>query len=89
MKSKEKYIQEIMGLANGLPEFKKSASQWAVCHWNLVKFLCEGDSPLPAREFETEIKKAIDTQDHVYYALLIYLQMASETAEGEKAKSKE
>lgn len=63
MKSKEKSFQEIMATINRMPEFKRSAFQWALCHYNLMEALCAEEPPLSAEEFEKEIQKAVDTQE--------------------------
>lgn len=75
MKSEDKIIREMIKTANALPEFKRAAFYWALCHWNLMEILCAEETPLSDKEFEREVQKAFDTQDYVYYAFLIYLKV--------------
>lgn len=76
----EKYIDKIVEIMNGLPEFKQLAFRWAICHWKLMNLLCAEEDPLPPEEFEKELQRAIDTKDYVYYALLIYWNVISADA---------
>jgi len=83
MKSKKEIFLQMMGEPQKLQEFRQKAAKWALCHWNLVETLCRQEPPHSNEELETEIQKAIDTNDHAYYALLIYLQITSKE-HGEK-----
>lgn len=56
----------------GQSEFICKSVEWIVNHINLAKHLCKDDIPLSFQDFEKEVQKAIKTQDHAYFALLLY-----------------
>jgi len=78
---KKKRFYELMKKIDGLPEFKQAAVQWTLCHWNLVKELCEHENNLSPEDIEKEIQKAVEEKDYVYYALLVYLKVISKEKE--------
>lgn len=84
--SKEKSFDKIMEIVNGLSEFKQLAFQWALCHYKLMELLCTEKAPLSIEEFEKELKKAINTNDYVYYVLLIYLNVVSKDTTSKNQK---
>ena len=76
-------FQKMIMMLEELPEFKQIAAKWALSHWELVERLCEQEEPLSSEEFEKRTQQAIDTQDHAYYALLVYLKVKSKCKETE------
>lgn len=72
MNEQDKKIQQLTKEAQDVPQLAANARSWLLAHPVLAKGICDSDNPLPAAVIEKEMKKAIETGDHVYYALLLY-----------------
>ena len=71
MKNK-RVIDEALTMMERIPEFERKAVYWLIQHMELAEQLCTADDPIPEQDLKTEIQKARETQDHVYFALLSY-----------------
>lgn len=82
----KKDFQEIMESIEKLPEFNQKALKWTMHNWSLVESLCEQETSISKEELEKRIQEAVNTQDVVYYALLMYLKAVSECEKMENEK---
>jgi len=71
----ENNFQEITAMIEKLPKFKQKAIKWTLLHWDLVEKICNQENSLSPEQIEKELQKAVDTEDYVYYALLVYLKV--------------
>lgn len=81
MNEQDKNIQQLTEEAQDMPQLAANARRWLLAHPVLAKGICNSDDPLPAAVIEKEMKKAMETGDHVYYALLLYQREIQEHPE--------
>ena len=81
--TREEMLQIITQKLESQPVFVMKAIEWFVTHLDLAKMLCTSSKPLSDKKFEEELLKAIKTQDHAYYALLMYQKVLQKESEPE------
>ncbi len=78
MADKDSMVQRIMDELEGQPDFVFKTVEWLVSHLKLAQILYDHNTPISEKEFEEEKQKAFRTQDHAYYALLMYQKVMQE-----------
>ena len=79
--TREEMLPIITEKLENQPVFVMKAIEWFVTHVDLAKMLCKPSEPLTDKEFEAGLSKAVKTQDHACYALLIYQKVLQENNE--------